>query len=224
MIVLRLAEDRLRVRDSGRDSRHTFGPDGFRGLIRLDETRIAAGSSQPLRLPGDAETMTYLVAGHLVRKAPSEPDVVLDPGTCVRSGDVDAPDLRVVNRVAFDPAIVLQWSLRDGRAEPSAPVESRRFPFVGRNGVLRPMASPDGRDGSFRMRRDVVVFSSLLDPGRHLIHELAPGRGAWLHVAAGRLRGAEAILAGGDGAGFSDEAGVSVTALEPSEILVFDLP
>jgi len=61
-----------------------------------------------------------------------------------------------------------------------------------------------GRDGSFRRAGDILRFSSLMDPGR--------------------LRWAEGILKAGDGAGFSEAAGVSVTALEASEILLFDLP
>ena len=226
MITLRRGEERLQVRDPGREASRTFGagPVGFRGLSFLDETRIAVGSFLPLRLPGAPETMTYVVAGRLVLEAPPGADVVLDAGTCVRSGEQDAPALRVVHRSGVDPARVLQWCFGDGLANPAAPAESRRFPFADRNGLLRPIASPDGRDGSFRMCRDARVFSSVMDPGRHLIHELGSGRGAWLHVAAGRLRSAEGILVAGDGAGFSGAAGVSVTALEPSEILLFDLP
>jgi len=56
-----------------------------------------------------------------------------------------------------------------------------------------------------------------------LIHELGRGRAAWLHVVKGRIQVLEDVLRAGDGAALVEEASVSLTAREPSEILLFDL-
>ena len=56
-----------------------------------------------------------------------------------------------------------------------------------------------------------------------MIHELSPGRSAWLHVVKGRIQMEEFNLTTGDGAGLSLEMSVSFTAQEPTEILLFDL-
>ena len=114
--------------------------------------------------------------------------------------------------------------LRDLRSKgPPVHPEQKRFPVTERRGILRLMDSPDGKDGSLRMHPDIRVYSSLLDIGHHLIHELAPGRGAWLYGVKGRIRLFDHVLRAGDGASLVDEAAVSWTSLEPSEILPFDL-
>ena len=73
------------------------------------------------------------------------------------------------------------------------------------------------------LRQDVRVYSSLPDRGCHLIHELQPERRAWLQVLKGRIRLDSMMLVAGDGVAFQDERSVSITALEPSEVLLFDL-
>jgi hypothetical protein len=225
VITLRRGDERLRVGVPEREARRTFGAGpGFRSLVLLEETRIAPGAFLPVRVLGASDAMTQVVGGRLVLEAPPAADVELEAGACVRWGERDAAEPRLVNRSAFDAARVLHWAFGDGLANPAEPIESRHFAFPDRNGQLRPIASPDGHDGSFRMCRAARVFSAVMDPGRHLIHELGAGRGAWLHVAAGRLRWIQGILSAGDGAGFFEEAGLSITALEPSEILLFDLP
>jgi quercetin 2,3-dioxygenase len=92
-----------------------------------------------------------------------------------------------------------------------------------RRGVLRLLVSQDGREGSLRLRQDAGVYSSILDPGHHLIHEMASGRGAWLHVIGGRIHLAGRVMDPGDGASLQDEAAVSLTAQVASKILLFDL-
>jgi hypothetical protein len=67
------------------------------------------------------------------------------------------------------------------------------------------------------------MYSTLIHKGNHMIHELKSGRQAWLHVVKGRIELNDLVLQAGDGAGFQDELAVSFTALEPTEILLFDL-
>ena len=105
--------------------------------------------------------------------------------------------------------------------EPSC--ERKHYPFSDRRGILRLIASPDGCDASLHLRQDVRIYSSVLDPGHHVVHELSPGRGAWLHVVVGRVRLVDQILGTGDGASLDDESAISFTAQESSEILLFDL-
>jgi redox-sensitive bicupin YhaK (pirin superfamily) len=100
----------------------------------------------------------------------------------------------------------------------------KRFSAAQRRNVLCAVASPDGRKGSLRIRQDALVFSSVLDPGHHIIHELLPGRTAWLHVLSGELALQDIILNQGDGAGVTVGPSASFTAGENSEILLIDLP
>lgn len=67
------------------------------------------------------------------------------------------------------------------------------------------------------------MYTALLDPGTHVVHELPPGRSAWLHVVAGEAALGDLVLTTGDGAGFTGERAVSLTARLETEILLLDL-
>jgi quercetin 2,3-dioxygenase len=101
--------------------------------------------------------------------------------------------------------------------------QQKRFTAAQRNNLLRAVASPDGREGSLRIHQDAFVFSSRLDPGHHLVHELLPGRSAWLHVVFGEVKLNDVVLTQGDGVGVTIEPTVSLTAQENTEILLVDL-
>jgi hypothetical protein len=93
-----------------------------------------------------------------------------------------------------------------------------------RRGLLCVVASPDGRTGSLHVHQDIRIYSTLLDAGQHVVHELRPGRGAWLHVVSGEATLGDLVLGTGDGVGLSGEPAVSFTAREATEILLVDLP
>jgi redox-sensitive bicupin YhaK (pirin superfamily) len=67
------------------------------------------------------------------------------------------------------------------------------------------------------------LCSALLEPGQHLVHELSPGRIAWLHLVEGEVTLGDIILTTGDGAGVTAERAVSLTAQSEAEILLLDL-
>jgi redox-sensitive bicupin YhaK (pirin superfamily) len=101
--------------------------------------------------------------------------------------------------------------------------EQKRFPGAQRHNQLCIVASPDGRKGSLRILQDALGYSSIIDPGHHLIHELLPGRSAWVHVIDGEATLHDIILTQGDGAGVTIEPSVSVTAQENTEMLLVDV-
>jgi hypothetical protein len=101
--------------------------------------------------------------------------------------------------------------------------EQKRFSSAERRGLLCIVASPDARKGSLRVHQDARMYSALLDPGQHLVHELAHGRTAWLHVVNGEVTLGEVVLTTGDGASITAERAVSITAQGESEVLLVDL-
>ena len=92
------------------------------------------------------------------------------------------------------------------------------------------MASQDGRDGSVTVNQDANVWAGLFDAGERASFEIAPGRGAWVHVVRGAIELGGELLETGDAAAI-DEPGVleiaGKYAASPSghagEVLVFDL-
>jgi redox-sensitive bicupin YhaK (pirin superfamily) len=139
----------------------------------------------------------------------------MTPGRGIRCNETNASrtDWAHVFQIGFYP---LQREFESGH-------EQKRFSAAERRGLLCAVASHDARKGSLRVHQDARVYSSLLDPGQHLAHELTQGRRAWLHVVDGEVTVAEGTLTTGDGAAFAGELAVSITAREESEILLVDL-
>jgi redox-sensitive bicupin YhaK (pirin superfamily) len=74
-----------------------------------------------------------------------------------------------------------------------------------------------------RIHQDALLCSALLEPGHHVVHELSPGRMAWLHLVEGEVTLGDIVLTTGDGAGVTAERAVSLTAQSETEILLVDL-
>ena len=139
----------------------------------------------------------------------------MTPGRGIRCSETNASrtDWAHVFQIGLQPS--------QGGFEPGH--EQKRFSAAERRGTLCLVASPDARKGSLRVHQDVRVYSTLLDPGQHVVHELSDGRRAWLHVVDGDITLGDVVLGSGDGAGITRERAVSITAQERSEILLVDL-
>jgi redox-sensitive bicupin YhaK (pirin superfamily) len=97
------------------------------------------------------------------------------------------------------------------------------FTHAERQGILKLIASSDGRDSSLAIQQDIQIYSTFPHKGNHIIHEIGSGRSAWLHVVSGHIALNDLDLLTGDGAGFSDEKTISFMAKTPTEILLFNL-
>ena len=231
MITLKKSGDRVRTRDGGQETWHSFNADnpfdpahdGFRSLECLREEALAPRAGFQFLAPRNVEILRYVWRGSVILEEPGGGSVTLETGECHRSAAKTGVSHRVVNESRTEPASVFQCLITPDRHVLQTPSEKRRFSLAERRGVLRLLVSRTGRDSSLRLRQDAGIYSSILDPGHHLVHELAPGRGAWLHVVKGRIQLVDQILESGDGAGLVEEPAVSLTAREPSEILLFDL-
>jgi len=231
MITLRRAKERIRTITGGQETWRSFNAenpfdsshDGFRSLECLREEWLAPGGEFEFRAPRNLEILTYVWNGAIVLEDPGGRKIALETGECHRATAKNGSLHRGWNGSRIDIARVFRGFLTPDRNLLQTPGEKQRFPLAERRGVLRLLFSRDGRDSSLRVRQDAGVYSSILDPGRRLVHELPPGRGAWLHLVKGRIQLMDQILDAGDGASFVEEPAVSMTARESSEILLFDL-
>jgi len=89
---------------------------------------------------------------------------------------------------------------------------------------LRPIVAPGGDAGAVSIHQDARILATRLDPGERVQHDVAAGRHAWVQVASGGLTVNGAALQAGDGAGLSDEPGLTLAATAPgTHALIFDL-
>jgi redox-sensitive bicupin YhaK (pirin superfamily) len=128
-----------------------------------------------------------------------------------------------MNALRTDFAHIFRISLRPTEVGLDSAHEQKRFAVGQRRNLLCVIASPDGRKKSLRILEDALIYSSILEPGHHIVHELSPGRSAWLHVINGEVTLQNTILTEGDGVGVTIEPSVSLTAQENTEILLVDL-
>jgi redox-sensitive bicupin YhaK (pirin superfamily) len=231
MISVRRAEKRRHVRNGTQDTWLTFDPDnaadpfrhGFRTLEALNEEIPISEMSLHPHTGEDIEIVTYVREGALVHQDGARRLGRLRAGEFQRTSACRTIRHRVINGSLLNPAHVFQSCITPDGNEFEPGTEQKRFPVADRKGVLRLVASPDGRSGSLRIHQDVEMYSSILLVGHHLIHELSPGRAAWLHVVKGRVALQDHFLGTGDAAAVEDETAVSFTAQVPSEILLFNL-
>jgi redox-sensitive bicupin YhaK (pirin superfamily) len=91
------------------------------------------------------------------------------------------------------------------------------------SGVFHLVTSKTGRAGSIAIHQDADLWLAKLGGGERVVHKLASGRNAWVHVATGELTLNGKALSGGDAAAVSEEATLELSATKPAQVLLFDL-
>ena len=100
--------------------------------------------------------------------------------------------------------------------------EQREYSQDEKRGRFRLVASPDGND-SLTIHQDARIFLCSLESGQQASHEFQADRHAWVQVLRGAVEVNGQKLLVSDGAAFSDESGVRIRAIDPSEVMLFDL-
>ena len=231
MIALRRDRERHHVQHRKHDAWLTFDPQdrtdslagGFGALESLNEDRFPPGAGVRLHPRSGGEVITYVLEGALAQEDSSGRSGVIYMGEFQRLIAGRGIRRSETNASRTKWAHVFQIWLCPPRPGIEPGYEQKRFSGAQRRGLLCVVASPDGRQGSLRVHQDALIYSSLLDPGQHLVHELTQGRSAWLHIVRGEATFGDFVLATGDGVGVTAEPAVSLTAREGTEILLVDL-
>ena len=231
MITIRRAKNRRHVKRDDQDLWLTFDAldpqdpfaHGFGALEILSENQLPPDAVVPLHPRDDAEVITYVAEGALAYENALGGSGVVEAGEFQRV----TAGRRLRHSEASPPrtggAHIFQLWLRPSQTDLEPSHEKRRFSTAQRRGVLCLIASPDGRNGTLHVHQDTFLYAATVDKGYHLVHELSPGRSAWLQIVRGSADCAGDILSSGDGAAITAERMVSFTAKEETEILLLDL-
>ena len=230
MITIRHSKERGHAQHGWLDSHHTFSfaeyfdPEhmGFRSLRVINEDRVSPGQGFGAHSHRDMEILSYVLDGGL------EHEDSMGTGSVIRPGDVQRMSAGTgvrhseFNASKTDPVHFLQiWIIPAERGiEPS--YEQKTFTKAEKQGKLRVVASPDGRDGSVTVHADAIVHAGLFDKGESAELELGESRHAWVHVARGKVRVNGRDLGPGDAAALSEEGTVRVEGIDGGEVLVFE--
>jgi len=196
---------------------------GFGVLECFDEYRLDAKASLLVSPPLGFDVVSYVLTGVVASQHTSRQTAILRAGDFQRASGGTAGGLRQSNPSFSHETHLLQLWLRHGTSHSARPPEQRRFSVAERRGALCLVAAGGAREAALRLQEDVLIYSSVLNPGQHLVHELGARRSAWLHVVHGEITCDDAVLQTGDAASFALERAVSLTACAPSEVLIVDL-
>ena len=241
MITVRPAQARGNANFGWLDSKHTFSfgsyydPNymGFASLRVINEDKVQPGKGFGTHSHRDMEIISYVLEGELEHKDS------IGNGSVIRQGDVQRMSAGTgiahseFNASVSDPVHFLQiWILPDTAGiKPS--YEQKHFSVDEKQGRLRLVASPDGRDNSVTIHQDANLYVTVLNNGDRVNHSTNNNRSLWIQVARGSVEINGQTLQTGDGAAITRETEIAVSpkarhyaiaaTTDNTEILLFDL-
>lgn len=214
------------------DSRHTFSfadyydPDHihFGALRVINEDRVKAGAGFGMHGHRDMEILTWVLEGALAHRDSLGNGAVIRPGELQRMTAGTGIRHSEFNASTTEPVHFLQIWIVPNRSGLNPGYEQKAFSVGGGHDGLRLIAAPDGRDGAVTLHQDALVWVGRPAEGETIAYPLTDNRRVWLQVARGRiLLNGETTLLAGDGVAVETAGSLTATALEPSELLLFDL-
>jgi redox-sensitive bicupin YhaK (pirin superfamily) len=198
--------------------------DGFGAMRVFNDDRLVPGAIWPMHPHKDVEGLTYVVEGSFRH----EDSVGGAPGP-LPAGSVQRMTLgsgalhSEQNASADEPMRFIQiWVLPD-TADLPPEVEQKVFTREDRAGRLLQVMGPEG-DEVVRIHQDARVYVASLAPGERVEHRLGQGRGAYVYLIDGRARFDGVAVATGDAAKVTDQPALTVSADDPSELILVDVP
>src|SRR6478736_107911 len=231
MFTLRRAEDRGHANHGWLESYHSFSfadyydPKhmGFRSLRVINEDRVEPGKGFGTHSHRDMEIISYVLEGGLEHRDSMQNGAVIRPGDVQTMSAGTGVTHSEFNASRTDIVHFLQIWLLPAQKGIAPSYEQKTFSTAEKQGRLRLVASPDGRDGSVTIHTDARLYSGLFERGEVAEHALLPGRHAWVQVARGEVRVQGELLRAGDGIALSDEELVRLEGVDRGEVLLFDL-
>lgn len=231
MLTVRRAQDRGHAQHGWLESYHSFSfadyydpaHMGFRSLRVINEDRVQPGRGFGTHGHRDMEIISYVLSGGLQHKDS------MGNGSVIHSGDVQLMSAGTgVTHSEFNGSqselvhFLQIWIMpSSGGGTPS--YQEKNFPKVERTNQLRLVVSPTGEHGALRIKQDMSLYASILEPNQQLRHALSRGRHAWLQIAQGSVVINGQQLTAGDGAALSDAPEVAIQSTSAAELLLFDL-
>jgi len=231
MIRIRKSNDRGHADHGWLDTRFTFSfaeyfdPKHveFRTLRVMNDDRVAGGGGFPTHPHRDMEIVTYVLEGALSHKDS------MGNGSTIKPGDVQYMSAGTgvahseFNASPTEPVHLYQiWMFPDKNGYKPT-YDQKYFSTEEKRGKLRLLVSPDGRDGSVKIRQNNDLYATVLGAGQRVQHELKPQRHAYVQVARGSVTLNGEKLETGDGAEISEEKALELVGADEAEVLLFDL-
>jgi redox-sensitive bicupin YhaK (pirin superfamily) len=196
----------------------------FGALRVINEDRVVPGAGFGAHGHRDMEIVSYVLEGELAHKDSTGASSVIRPGDVQRMSAGSGVRHSEFNGSHEKPVHFLQIWIQPDILGIDPGYEQKYFAPDEKRGRLRLVASPDGADGSVRIRQDARLYAGLFDAAERGNLEVAAGRRIYVHVARGRVTANGESLAAGDALKLTDTTALALTDGVNAEVLVFDLP
>ena len=203
---------------------------GFGSLRVINEDRIAPGTGFGTHGHRDMEIVSYVLSGELAHKdsigngeAGAAVAGVIRPGDVQRMSAGTGVRHSEFNHAPKDTTHFLQIWIEPNQRGIEPGYEQKHFDAGSKNGTLRLVASPDGRDGSVTIHADAAIYSGLFDAGQALTRPLDPAHKTYVHLVRGSLEVNGQHLQAGDALRIENESALEIAHGTDAEVLVFDL-
>jgi len=230
MKTVRRSNERGHANHGWLDSYHTFSfadyydPQwmGYRSLRVINDDLVMPGMGFGTHPHRDMEIISYVLSGAIEHKDSMGNGRVIKAGEFQYMAAGTGVSHSEFNPSSTEPLRLLQiWIQPDEKGV--KPRYAERNLISAETGKLHLVASKTGRAGSMEIHQDTDLLLGKLEAGQSVKHALGKDRHAWIHVAEGEVAINGAKLTGGDAVGVSDDNELNISAVKPSQVLLFDL-
>ena len=230
MIQMRKSHDRGHAKQGWLDSYHSFSfadyydpqHTNFRSLRVINEDRVAPETGFGMHPHRDMEIITYVVSGALRHRDSMGNTAVMHAGDVQRISAGTGIMHSEMNDSPKEPVHLLQiWIMLDHQGV--KPAYAEKSFAQAEPGRLHLVASKSGREGSIPINQDADLFLGKLKNGDRASHSILAGRHAWLQLIQGELDANGIRLMPGDAVAISEVDSLTLSAIKPSNFLLFDL-
>ena len=187
MFTLRMSKERRHIQNEHQNTWMTFDcenkadplKDGFGALKTFNENILLPDKElMTFQMKKNMLILAYVREGKIIYKGPWEKHGLLAQNEFQLMNVSSEMKQYGFNASHSDDAHVFQsgFVLNGSDLEPGE--IKKIFSHAERQGVLKLIASSDGKDDSLPIRQDVQMYSTRIMNGNHIVHELNPGRRA----------------------------------------------
>ena len=231
MLQLRKSLDRGYADHGWLKSFHSFSFAGYHdpqvmgwGNLRvINEDRVAAGMGFGKHSHRNMEIISYVLSGELAHQDSIGNVESIPPGDVQRMSAGSGVTHSELNHAKDQTTHFLHIWIEPNVLEIEPSYEQRTIPLLDKQGKLRLVASPDGKDGSVKIFADARIYAGLFDGPQSAQLQLDPKRKAYVHLIKGSLSVNGEALTSGDALLIEAEDQLAISNGKSAEVLVFDL-
>jgi hypothetical protein len=231
MLTLRKAKDRGYADHGWLKSFHSFSFAGYHdpqfmgwGNLRvINEDRVAAGMGFGKHGHRNMEIISYVLSGELAHQDSIGNIESIPPGDVQRMSAGSGVTHSEFNHAKDQTTHFLQIWIEPNVTEIEPSYEQKTIPAIEKDGQLRLIASPEGKDGAVKIHADAKVYAGLFNDSQAASVQLDPKRKAYIHLISGSLDINDQTLNAGDALLIEDEDKLEIKNGKGAEVLVFHL-